>query len=153
MAIKDALEALEGRWKLLILFALSSGPKRFKQISKEVSGITDKTLSKELKSLEANKLVNRAVYDTFPPTVEYTITAHGKSLEKVMEELHGGCCIGRRLLGGEGRQIWANRYYDGGLTPQLYGVCDQNRNERFLLSVSDIFLSFFGCLYAPPLSC
>ncbi|TKT88769.1 winged helix-turn-helix transcriptional regulator [Dyadobacter frigoris] len=88
LSIKDALEALEGRWKLLILFALSTGPKRFKQISKEVTGITDKTLSKELKNLEANKLLKRNVYDTFPPTVEYSITEHGKSLEKVMEELH-----------------------------------------------------------------
>ena len=88
LSIKDALEALEGRWKLLILFSLSSGPRRFKQISKEVSGITDKTLSKELKSLEANRLVKRQVYDTFPPTVEYSITAHGLSLGKVMDELH-----------------------------------------------------------------
>jgi DNA-binding HxlR family transcriptional regulator len=88
LSISDALEALEGRWKLLILFALSPGPLRFKQISKEVKGITDKTLSKELKNLEANKLVKRAVYDTFPPTVEYTITEHGQSLEKVLDELH-----------------------------------------------------------------
>ncbi|GAB3705782.1 helix-turn-helix domain-containing protein [Spirosoma flavus] len=88
LSIKDALEAVEGRWKLLILFALSSGPKRFKQLAKEVTGITDKTLSKELKSLEANKLVKRSVHDTFPPTVEYTITSHGLSLEKVIEELH-----------------------------------------------------------------
>lgn len=88
LSIKDALEALEGRWKLLILFALSAGNKRFKQLSKEVPGITDKTLSKELKSLEANKLIQRDVHATFPPTVEYSITAHGKSLEKVMDELH-----------------------------------------------------------------
>ena len=88
LSIKDALQALEGKWKLLILFSLSTGAKRFKQISKEVNGITDKTLSKELKNLEANKLIIRNVYDTFPPTVEYSITAHGKSLEKVMEELH-----------------------------------------------------------------
>jgi DNA-binding HxlR family transcriptional regulator len=88
LSIKDALEALEGRWRLLILFSLSSGPKRFTQISKEMSGITDKTLSKELKSLEANKLLTREVFDTFPPTVEYTITAHGMSLENVLESLH-----------------------------------------------------------------
>lgn len=88
LSIKDALEAVEGRWKLLILFALSEKPKRFKQIAKEVSGITDKTLSKELKSLEANKLIRRDVYDTFPPTVEYSITTHGLSLEKVLDELH-----------------------------------------------------------------
>lgn len=88
LSIRDALEALEGRWKLLILFSLSSGPKRFKQISKELNGITDKMLSKELKSLEANKLVKRETHDTFPPTVEYSITAHGRSLERVLDELH-----------------------------------------------------------------
>jgi len=88
LSIKDALEALEGRWKLLILFALSGGSKRFKQITKEVPGITDKVLSKELKALESNKLITREVYDTFPPTVEYSITPHGQSLDKVLEELH-----------------------------------------------------------------
>ncbi len=88
LSIKDALEALEGRWKLLILFALSGGSKRFKQIAKEVPGITDKVLSKELKALESNKLITREVYDTFPPTVEYSITPHGQSLDKVLEELH-----------------------------------------------------------------
>ncbi|AKD57398.1 winged helix-turn-helix transcriptional regulator [Spirosoma radiotolerans] len=88
LSIKDALEAVEGRWKLLILFSLSESPKRFKQLAREVSGITDKTLSRELKNLEANKLVLRQVHDTFPPTVEYSITPHGMSLEKVIEELH-----------------------------------------------------------------
>jgi len=38
--------------------------------------------------LEANKLIKRDVHDTFPPTVEYSITEHGRSLEKVMDELH-----------------------------------------------------------------
>jgi DNA-binding HxlR family transcriptional regulator len=100
LSIRDALEALEGRWKLLILFSLSSGAKRFKQISKEVNGITDKVLSKELKSLEANKLIKRDVYDTFPPTVEYSITAHGQSLEKVIEELHyWGLAHRKKIIG------------------------------------------------------
>lgn len=100
LAIKDALEALEGKWKLLILFSLASGTKRFKQISKEVYGITDKILSKELKSLESNKLINREVYDTFPPTVEYTITPHGKSLEKVIAELqHWGLNHRKKIFG------------------------------------------------------
>ncbi|WP_423343935.1 winged helix-turn-helix transcriptional regulator [Larkinella sp. VNQ87] len=88
LSIRDALEAVEGRWKLLILFALATGPKRFNQLAKEISGITDKTLSKELKALEEIKLINREVYDTFPPTVEYSITAHGQSLQKVLNELH-----------------------------------------------------------------
>ena len=88
LSIQDALEAVEGRWKLLILFSLSEKPKRFKEISREVRGITDKTLSKELKSLEANKLLRREVFSTFPPRVEYSITEHGLSLGKVLYELH-----------------------------------------------------------------
>jgi DNA-binding HxlR family transcriptional regulator len=65
-----------------------------------VNGITDKILSKELKSLEINKLIKREVYDTFPPTVEYTITAHGMSLEKVMDELHyWGLAHRKKIMG------------------------------------------------------
>lgn len=87
LSIKDALEVVEGRWKLLILYSLCSGPKRFKEISRDVPGISDKTLSKELKNLQANKLINRNLYDTYPPTIEYTMTAHGMSLRKVLYEL------------------------------------------------------------------
>jgi len=85
--IKDSLEVLNGKWKLQILGSLIFGNKRFGQISKELNGVTDKVLSKELKELETNQLIKRTVYDTFPPTVEYSITEHGKSLEGVMEEL------------------------------------------------------------------
>jgi len=88
LSVRDALEALEGRWKLLILFALSDEPLRFKQISRTVTGITDKTLSKELKSLESNLLIDRKVHDTFPPTVTYSITEHGMSLKNVLKALH-----------------------------------------------------------------
>jgi DNA-binding HxlR family transcriptional regulator len=101
LSIRDALEALEGKWKLLILFSLVTGPKRFTQIAKEVNGITDKTLSKELKRLEVNKLLKRTVHDTFPPTVEYAITEHGKSLEQVMEALHFWGLMHRREIIGK----------------------------------------------------
>ncbi|SEW52761.1 winged helix-turn-helix transcriptional regulator [Chitinophaga arvensicola] len=87
LSIKDALEAVEGTWKLLILYSLCSGPKRFTELAREVTGITDKTLSKELKLLQANKLIKREVYDASPPAVEYTITKHGRSLNKVLFEL------------------------------------------------------------------
>ena len=87
MPVKDALDVLNGKWKLPIIISVSFGTKRFKQISKEVGGITDKMLSKELKDLEINQLIERTVYDTFPPTVEYAITDHGKTLQKVIAEL------------------------------------------------------------------
>ncbi len=87
LPVRDALEVLNGRWKLPIIVSLTFGTKRFKQIANELTGITDKMLSKELKDLEANQLIKRTVHDTFPPTVEYSITEHGKSLRKVLEAL------------------------------------------------------------------
>jgi DNA-binding HxlR family transcriptional regulator len=101
LPVRDALEVLNGKWKLPIIVALSFGPRRFKQIAKEVQGITDKMLSKELKDLEMNQLVKRTIYDTFPPTVEYSITDHGKSLKKVMNELRDWGLRHRKKITGK----------------------------------------------------
>jgi DNA-binding HxlR family transcriptional regulator len=87
LPIKDALQILSGKWKLPIIVSLSFGSKRFTQISKEIAGITDKVLSKELKELEENKLITRTVYNSVPPAVEYEITPHGLALERVIMEL------------------------------------------------------------------
>lgn len=87
LPMKDALDVLRGRWRLPILLSLVFGNKRFTQISKEVAGISDKILAKELKELETNRLIKRTVYDGFPSTVEYSITAHGAAVEKIMIEL------------------------------------------------------------------
>jgi len=87
LPVRDALEVLNGKWKLPIIISLSFGNKRFTQIARELTGITDKMLSKELKELEAHQLIRRTVYDSFPPTVEYSITPHGASLEKVVSEI------------------------------------------------------------------
>lgn len=100
LPVRDALEILSGKWKLPIIVALTFGKKRFKQISTEVQGITDKMLSKELKELEINQLVKRTIIDTFPPTVEYSITEHGKSLERVIEELRNwGMSHRKQIIG------------------------------------------------------
>ncbi len=100
LPVRDALEVLNGKWKLPIIISLTFGTKRFKQISKEINGITDKMLSKELKDLEVNLLVKRTVFDTFPPTVEYSITEHGHSLEKVISELRNWGIDHRKKITG-----------------------------------------------------
>src|SRR3954464_7307603 len=87
LPVRDALDILNGKWKLPIIISLSFGNKRFKQIAKEIPNITDKMLSKELRDLEINQLIKRTVYDSVPVTVEYSMTNYGKSLEKVIEEL------------------------------------------------------------------
>ena len=85
--VRDTLDILNGKWKIPIIISLTFGNKRFGQISKDLNGITDKMLSKELKDLEINQLIKRTVYDSFPPVVEYSITEHGSTLEKVIAEL------------------------------------------------------------------
>jgi DNA-binding HxlR family transcriptional regulator len=97
-AIRDAMETLSGYWKLQILLALSSGPKRFRQIAKEIDGISDKMLSKELKALETNLLVARFVYDTFPPTVEYQKTDYTETLYEVMLALRNWGLLHRKTI-------------------------------------------------------
>ena len=89
LPVRDALDILSGKWKIPIIISLSFGNKRFKEMSTQINGITDKMLSKELKELELNHLIKSTVYDDFPPIVEYSITPHGKSLERVISEL--GC--------------------------------------------------------------
>jgi DNA-binding HxlR family transcriptional regulator len=101
MAVQDALEVLNGRWKLPILVSLKYSNKRFKQISNDVNGITDKMLSKELKELEMNHLITRTVYDSFPPTVEYAITEHGLSLDVVIASLMSWGGLHRKKIFGK----------------------------------------------------
>jgi DNA-binding HxlR family transcriptional regulator len=87
LPVRDALDALNGKWKLQIIISLMFGNKRFTQIAKEIPNITDKMLSKELRDLEAHELVKRTVYDSIPVVVEYTLTEHGKSLRQLIDVL------------------------------------------------------------------
>ncbi|MBL7683986.1 MAG: helix-turn-helix transcriptional regulator [Flavipsychrobacter sp.] len=88
MAVRDALDILSGKWKLPIIVSLIFADKRFKEMERDIPGITAKMLSKELKDLEMNDLVKRTVYDTMPVTVEYSLTDYGRTLKKVIGELH-----------------------------------------------------------------
>ena len=87
MAVKDALEAINGKWRFPIIISLSYGKKRFGEIQRDVADISPKMLSKELRELEITQLITRTVYDTKPVTVEYALTPLGKSLESLLEEL------------------------------------------------------------------
>lgn len=88
LPVKDALDILSGKWKLQIILSLTFGKKRFKQIQREIPGLTPKMLSKELKELEINELASRRVYDTQPVTVEYELTPYGRTLKPLIGELH-----------------------------------------------------------------
>ena len=96
--VRDALDILSGKWKLPIIIALSFGNLRFSQMAKQIPGITDRMLSKELRELEMNQLVKRTVYDTVPVVVEYSMTPYGKTLEKVIEELQAWGSLHRKRI-------------------------------------------------------
>ena len=87
LALWDALDILNGKWKIAIMCSLNEKKKRFKELQRDIGRITGKMLSKELKELEMNELVNRTVFNTKPVTVEYELTPYGNSLEKVIMEL------------------------------------------------------------------
>lgn len=87
MPVQDALAAINGKWKLLILISIFNGNKRFTDIEKSIPRITPKVLAKELKDLEENKLIQRVVYNTIPVHIEYNTTAHAASLTNAIEEL------------------------------------------------------------------
>ncbi|NRB52030.1 MAG: helix-turn-helix transcriptional regulator [Saprospiraceae bacterium] len=83
--VRDVIDLIGSKWKLPIIIALSFGNQRFKELERQIEGITPRMLSKELKDLEVNGLVNRAVFNTTPVTVEYSLTEYGKSLDSVIE--------------------------------------------------------------------
>jgi DNA-binding HxlR family transcriptional regulator len=88
LPVRDALEVLSGKWKIPIIIALSQGNYRFRELHRQVLGITTRMLSKELKELELHGLVTRTVYDSLPVSVEYELTSHGRSLQPVVDALY-----------------------------------------------------------------
>ena len=87
LAVREALNALGGKWKLQIVLALTFKNMRFREMQRYIAGITAKMLSKDLKELEIDQLVKRAVHGTTPISVEYSLTTYGKTLKKVIAEL------------------------------------------------------------------
>ncbi|GAA4140971.1 helix-turn-helix domain-containing protein [Sphingobacterium kyonggiense] len=90
LAMRDTLDVLGGKWKLLILHYLMTRDHQvntFKKIQREIIGISAKMLTKELKDLEANKMVKREVLNTRPISVEYSITDYGRTSKEIIEKL------------------------------------------------------------------
>jgi len=83
LAISDTMEILNGKWKMSIIACLCYKPMRYSELLKEVKGISGKMLSRELKDLEINELIDRHVLNTAPVAVEYKITEYGKSLKEL----------------------------------------------------------------------
>jgi len=82
--IERTLEVIGSKWTVLIIRELLGGVKRFGELEKSLIGISPRTLSLRLGSMEKYKIVDRKVYAEVPPRVEYRLAPLGKSLDPVL---------------------------------------------------------------------
>lgn len=86
--VEVTLLLLSNKWTILILRDLLSGTKRFGELKKSFSGVSQKVLTANLRSLEEKGIIEREVFPEVPPRVEYTLTELGKTLEPIIDSMH-----------------------------------------------------------------
>ena len=86
--IDFSLNLIAGKWKVLIVWELGIGTKRFTQLEKLLPGISRKVLIQQLKELELYQIIDRKVYPQIPPKVEYSLTIQGKELFPIFDSLY-----------------------------------------------------------------
>jgi DNA-binding HxlR family transcriptional regulator len=87
-SLKDVLDIIGGKWAMPIIYHLSKGKMRFKELERSIEGINTRMLVKELKNMELNGIITREVFATVPPTVEYSLTYKGEKLLPSIASLH-----------------------------------------------------------------
>lgn len=85
--VRDALDVINGKWKLPIIISVGVGNERFSDIQESIPGITPKALAKELKDLEQHKLIKRTVTNDYPVKITYKWTLYADTLTPVIEAL------------------------------------------------------------------
>ncbi|MEV0440845.1 helix-turn-helix domain-containing protein [Streptomyces spectabilis] len=86
---REIFSDIANKWALLIIEALGERTLRFSELRDEVEGISHKMLTQNLRMLERNGLVERTVYPTVPPRVEYALTRPGRALRAVVDGICG----------------------------------------------------------------
>jgi DNA-binding HxlR family transcriptional regulator len=82
--VEVTLGYISGRWKVMILYYLFGGKRRFNELTRLLQGISARTLTNQLREMEEDGIVLRHVYAQVPPKVEYSLTEFGRSLEPVL---------------------------------------------------------------------
>jgi DNA-binding HxlR family transcriptional regulator len=86
-AIRDVLDRLGDKWRYLLILTLASRPHRFGELRRAIDDISQRMLTETLRSLQRDGLIDRTVFPTTPPSVEYRLTALGQSLLEPMRGL------------------------------------------------------------------
>jgi DNA-binding HxlR family transcriptional regulator len=84
---RRALSLIADKWTMLVLYALLRGTKRYGELQRIIQGVSKKMLTQTLRDLEANGLLQRKVFATVPPIVEYSLTPLGESLSPLAQAL------------------------------------------------------------------
>lgn len=85
--VEAAMDVIGGKYKAQIVYELIGGTKRYNEIQKALPQATPRMLSKQLKELEADGVINRTLYPVVPPKTEYSLTELGQSLIPIVESL------------------------------------------------------------------
>lgn len=86
--IEIGINVLSGKWKLLILWKIyQQGTVRFNELQRQLENITTKTLTEQLRELEAQQIIDRKIYPEIPPKVEYHLSDIGESLVPILQSL------------------------------------------------------------------
>lgn len=99
--VETTLMVIEGRWKVMILHYLLDGTKRFNELNRLLTGVSHRTLAKQLRQLEYDGIVHRKMYPQIPPKVEYSLSRLGETLKPVLVAMHkwGDAYANRSLKG------------------------------------------------------
>jgi DNA-binding HxlR family transcriptional regulator len=84
---ETTLAVIGGRWKVVLLYHLRQGTKRFSELKRALKGISQKMLTQQLREMERDGIVSRTVYPQVPPKVEYRLTPRGESLQPVVDAM------------------------------------------------------------------
>lgn len=86
--VETTLSLISDKWTVVIIRDLLTGTKRFNELMRSVTGITQKVLTSHLRNMEANGLLVRKVYPEIPTKVEYTLTETGYSLKPILDAMY-----------------------------------------------------------------
>ncbi len=86
--IQRTIAMIADKWKVIVIANLGEGTMRFRELQRAMQGVTPKVLTRQLRDLEHDGLVTRKAYAEIPPRVEYSLTALGRSLLPILQQLH-----------------------------------------------------------------